>query len=175
MSTKQMTSEENGVNRSRLTRSIAILIIVCFGIGLALADHANYISPYSSDTNRFIYDNAAWVFIVAEGILAYILKRLQGGVYWFNWLQLNRPLLDERQKHVRQAVFERAYLISLVVLIIAVTIASVPIQYATTQHTPQGPVSQGPASFDMWSRVIWAACTLNIALPSILASWRKDS
>lgn len=175
MTIKQTVPEEKSVHKTRLARSLAILIVLCFGIGLALADHANYISPDSTTTNRFAYDNAAWVFIAAEGILAYILKRLQGGVYWFNWLQLNRPVLDERQKHVRHIVFEHAYLVSLVVLFIAVTIASVPIQYATTWHTLQGPVTQGPGSFDMWSRVIWAACILNVALPSILATWRKDS
>lgn len=163
------------VGRDRLARMIAVLIVLCFIVGLALADHTNYISPYSPTTNRFVYDNAAWVFIVAEGAFAYILKRMQGGAYWSRWLQLKQPVLDERQKHVRQIVFERAHLLSLVVLFISVAIASVPLQYAITISTPNGLVTQGPGSFTMWPRVLVAACILNIALPSILAAQRKDS
>jgi uncharacterized integral membrane protein len=159
---KHSTPSEDKVRRNQLTRLLAILIIVCFVAGLVLTDHANYISPYSPTTNRFVYDNAAWVFIILQGIFAYVLKRLQHGVYWFKWLQLKQPALDERQRHVRHIVFERAYLLSLIVLFVSITIASIPLQYATTFHSPKG-------------IVIWAACILNITLPSILASWRKDN
>ena len=156
------SSAGNGI----LAKLVVLAMIACGGAGLALAVHANYMSPYTAHTKRFVVENWNIVLIALEVVLAYILKRLQGGAYWFSWLQLRKPVLDERQKQVRQKVFERAYAFMLIMFLITVVDASNErVQYATS----------GPGNYNLIARVAWAVGVFAVALPSVFAAWRKDS
>lgn len=163
---KAKTVASSVINDKPLVKFITVAIIACGVAGLGLAIHANYMPPYTPHTRRFVIENISLLCIIAEVVLAYALKRLQQGVYWFNWLQLQRPVLDERQRQVRQQVFERAYTYSLIMLLATVLyVGSRKVEYALFV----------PGNYNLLVRIMWTTGVLAVSLPSILAAWRKNS
>ncbi len=145
-------------------RYSAFLLIVCGLLGYELSLHA-YTDPYRPWTpTNYTVQNWGLALIVGSAFFAYVLKRLQGGVYWLAWLQLQKTNPDERQQAVRRRVFERAYAVAVFFLFVAAPSAMVTLaQYAA------------PSRNDLILRSSWVIGIFFISLPSILAAWQKDS
>lgn len=150
-----------------IAKIVTLVIIACGAGSLGLAVHSYHVSPYAPGTIRFALVNWSTVFIIFEAALAYTLKRLQGGAYWFFWLQIKNPSLDERQRQVRQMVFERAYAYALVFLLLS---AIYVLSYAPPEH-----IARLSSRHDFIIRTVWTMGIFLVCLPSMLAAWRKDS
>jgi hypothetical protein len=151
--------------RRVIARWMAFLSIVSGIVGYSLSFNA-YPDPThaSYGTIHYTIQNLGLVFIILQLILAWVVKRMQKGVYWFWWLQLQNVKPDERQAIVRQRVFARAYGLSLVLMALFLRGA---IQ-SFTQYTD-------PAQGDLISRTVWVLVIFFVSLPSILAAWEKNS
>jgi len=103
------------------------------------------------------------VFLLFEIAFAYSLYKLQDGAYWLSWPRFRKTTLTDRQKVVRQHVFERAYLIGILgVFLCAPSVLSTFMQYAE------------PVRIDLMNRVAAIIGVLLVSLPAILAAWQKD-
>jgi hypothetical protein len=113
--------------------------------------------------------NAGWqttatALVFLQAILAWVLKRLQGGLYWFWLLQLQNNKPTERQLAVRQRVMALSYGITVVlVLLLLPGVVMGFAQYAEAVRE------------DLLARLMWIVLLLFVSLPSILAAWQKDS
>jgi hypothetical protein len=146
-------------------RALAISIIASAVLGLYISSlgYQHPSDPYPIQTVDTAMQNIGVVLLVLELILAYGLKYIQQGTYWFFWLQLKKTSLDERQRAVRQQVFERAYAYSLIIVLLVVdNITSMANYHPDVRNS-------------LTTRVIAAAGIILIALPSILAAFKKDS
>jgi len=166
-----MTGRKNKVKnkssnalRQNLARYCAALVVLCIVLGYYFSAVA-YTNPFYPYTDvSYVTQNWGLTFILLGAVCAYILKRLQGGIYWFFWLQLQKTNPDERQRAVRRRVFERAYVIALIfILLVAPAAVQAIARYAN------------PARDDLLSRASWIATIFFVSLPSMLASLQKDS
>ena len=79
------------------------------------------------------------------------------------------PVLDERQRTVRQKVFEQAYAYSLLILLLT---SSYIVSYVPSW--PNNAISSDVGHSAIVGTA-WAVGVFLVSLPSILAAWRKDS
>lgn len=152
--------------RRHLQRILALLIPVLGIIGLILA-----IAPFEDreiimlnmTDGDIISQNLGRTCIFLSLFVGYILKRTQGGAYWPSWLQLQIPVLDERQKQIRQQVFEQSYFAALLIL------------FAFSSYINKFASYSDEVSKYALSHLIWVVGILLISLPSMMAAFRKDS
>lgn len=145
-------------------RWMAFGVIACSVIGYVLADKAipaNFQGQLAEI--NFVLEGWSTVFIIAAAVCAWILRHLQRGIYWFFWLQTTKIEPDERQRAVRQRVFERAYGIMLAGIVL-IMLAMGDLLSNSNE------VYEGLAL-----RLMWIVIIVFISLPSILAAWQKDS
>lgn len=158
---------KNELQRKRVQTGALSLASVAAGAAALWFSVAAYPDIYRAtsdvDTN-FTLQNIGVALIALQLFLALLLKKSQAGAYWFFWLQLTKTELDERQRAVRQQVMEKAYGFALVVL----TIVAVYLTGSVAEFGQE-------ARYDITMRLIWVAGIFLISLPSILASWRRDS
>lgn len=162
-SAKQVSKESPSASRP-LTRWTSLALLLSALLAYYLSANA-YGDPYHNFpvSINFAWQNWGAIFIVLELILAYLLKRQQGGMYWFFWLQLKTTNPDERQKTVRQRIFERAYGFALIVMLFTALHLGVLAEY------------DSDARGVLITRTIWIVGIFLVSLPSILAAWQKDS
>lgn len=136
----------------------AVLGVYASGLG-----YPHPTSLYPIQTVDMVMQNIGVALLALELVFAYSLKYVQQGVYWFFWLQLKRTHLDERQKTVRQRIFERSYAYSLIIMLFTVSSVTGMSSYATEVRN------------SLIARIIFAVGVILISLPSILAASQKDS
>lgn len=156
---------KNKLNPKRVAaRWMAFGVIASSLVGYMLADTAIPLNFHNQLAEvNFTLRGWSTALIIAAAVFALFLRWLQRGVYWFSWLQITNTLPDERQKAVRQRVFERAYGVMLVCSVFFMLML--------------GEISSYPAvaGEDLMLRLVWIAIIVFISLPSILAAWERDS
>jgi hypothetical protein len=151
------------------------LMIIAFGIlsvisvwhGFTLRSGFDPVS--GSGSNPYFWQNLGYMCAILMISQAYNLKRLQNHLYWFSWLQLKKPILDERQMAVRQRVFERAYAYSIILAVVTVILIKGTLPEVVATYDPV--FKDDPLS----PTLIWVMVTMMVSLPSIFAAWQKDS
>lgn len=146
-----------------MARCITLLIVACGLTGLKLSIHSYYV-PLEPHTTKFLFENWGVALIALEAVAAITLAYLQNGKYLPYLLQPKLPMLDERQKQVRQRIYTQAYLVAVLCFAIAVV--------EVTSY-PQVPTDVVGAVVPV--RVAWVGVIFLISLPSILAAWTQDS
>jgi hypothetical protein len=163
---KRYFGPANLQTRRVIARWSAFLALVAAIVAYQLSVNA-FQDPYRAGygyTTNFVVQNWGVAFIAAEVFFIWLLKWTQGGVYWFWWLQLQKPRPTAQQVLVRENVYRRAYgIVALVLFFVAPGAAS------GISHFAQ------PAQHEIIVRLVWIAGVLFIGLPSILAAWQKDS
>jgi len=142
----------------------AALLSIC-AFGAYVCSVRGYVNSAAVGAGQatFAVQNWGGVFLLFEIAFAYSLYKLQDGAYWLSWPRFRKTTLTDRQKMVRQHVFERAYLIGILgVFLCAPSVFSTFMQYAE------------PVRIDLMNRVAAIIGVLLVSLPAILAAWQKD-
>jgi uncharacterized membrane protein len=113
------------------------------------------VHTYLFTTAHFAWENISVGCVFATFAAIMLLNGLQTSVYWPFWNKADRAKTDERQKYVRQRVFELAYRANVLVLLAAAMSWS---HYAKLNET---------------IGLITALCL--IGMPAVIAAWRADS
>ena len=150
-------SDHDLSSHGKSAKLFALLTIIAVILALYVANVADHAPRFEENTPRYILENTATALMVASVIFAFTVKQIQKSVYWLFWLKLDRTVPDERQKIVKQKVFEQSYGYVLLILYIGISLIS----ENTTSR--------------LRNMIFFAILMIAISLPSILAAWRKDS
>lgn len=113
---------------------------------------------------NFVVQNWGIVLIFVEAALLIVLKRMQRGVYWFWWVQLQHVQPTPKQQEVRNRAMVRSYGTALLVAFL----------FGPAAVTGLARFAE-PARQHLTMCASWIIGLLLLGLPSILAAWDRDS
>lgn len=140
----------------KVSRILGITAAACIGLSIASTYASTHITRYDSWHNKFVYENIGVGLLFAAYAATAILMNRQKFVYWPFWSASDKKHADEREKTVRNRVFEKAYRTNILLVLLGLWLASV-------------------SSQRMHHELYQAAILCLLGLPSIIASWQKDS
>lgn len=151
---KTEQSEFITTNNGLIAKSLSVSVVLFSFIALYFIKLATQAGEFGPSGDYSTLENLARTSLAVSLISAVGLNILQNSIYWFWWLK--KTPVDERQKAVRQSVFEEAYSTVITGIIIAAFFLQLN-------------------SHDERLIAGWAAGILVFFLPPVLAAWHKDS
>ncbi len=149
-----------------IAKIVSLLVMLTCYLSAALTVYA-YQRPEFATTifglTASVVANVGVFAAIVAAVLVYILQRLQGGAYWFSWLQIAKVQLDERRQLRRLKVFQRAYGLGVVVawLLFLYGNSWIRLSYSAS------------ARDSMAEALSWLFIILLLGLPSIIGAWAK--
>jgi len=129
-------------------------------VGIVLSVLNTYVSTrisiYDTAHNRFVYENIGVALLFGAYAATLLLMNRQKFVYWPFWSASDKKHADEREKAVRNRVFEKSYRINILLVLVALWLVKIDSQR-------------------MHHELYQVAILCLLGLPSIIASWQKDS
>lgn len=129
------------------------------GLGMALNLLVTNIASQQAleqGTRRFVYENTAVGILFAAFMATLLLINIQKFVYWPFWGTQDKNNSDERQKTVRNRVYEKSYRVLIFALITGAIITQ--------------------TDYSRLDDAVYQTLALAIfGMPSIIAAWQKDS
>lgn len=151
MSKKNITEKPKNVFLFRCAVSIAIVA----GWSALYWTHMSTQEPLYEDTRKYIFENIGTGFLIAYLIIGMFLAWTHQ-LYWPFLNKVERKQLDERQRDVRERIFEKSYRSLFLILLLSVIIFN---------------SSNNRMETVLW----WFGISTFFLLPVMYASWRKDS
>jgi hypothetical protein len=113
-------------------------------------------SPFMTGTPKFFLENVgvALLFVAFASVL--LLLSGQHGTYFPFWSKDDKRNADERQKAVRNRVYEKSYRVIIVLLVVALGLHSIPSQR-------------------LHDELFQAMALCVFGVPAVIAAWQKDS
>jgi hypothetical protein len=113
-------------------------------------------SPWSAGTPRYFLENVgvALLFLAFSSVL--LLFSGQQSAYFLLWSKDDKRQADERQKAVRNRVYEKSYRVVIALLLIVLWLYQIPSQR-------------------LQDELIQAMILCVFGVPAIIAAWQKDS
>ncbi len=105
------------------------------------------------------------VAILVMLLLMFILASMQENRYW--WVRKKKLVIDERQEFVRRRIFELAYKIAVIYILVLLTIILFSKSYLAA-HILNTPVTNT-------SSILLIVAIFLYSLPTLIACWQKDS
>ncbi len=139
--------------RRWLAKFLAVGIYFSAILAVVFSDIAVTNPPFEAGTQRYTFQNLSVAFIIVTFVFGIMLKQLQRNVYS---LFGKHASLDERQQAVRSKIYERSY----VVIIVLVFFSGFFLDRQTTH-------AQGVAT--------WLLISAIVNLPAMLAVFQKNS
>ncbi|HSX04932.1 MAG TPA: hypothetical protein VLF69_00465 [Candidatus Saccharimonadales bacterium] len=147
-------------NTKLVSQHVSKYIGIGAAIGIVFSVLSTYVStriPISDLThNKFVYENIGVGLLFGAYAAALVLMNRQRFVYWPFWNASDKKHADEREKMVRNRVFEKSYRINILLVLVALWLAKIPSQR-------------------MHHELYQVAILCLLGLPTIIASWQKDS
>lgn len=140
----------------KILSAAAIITLVSIALSIAFTLISTHISLEDYAHNKFAYENIGTGFMFIAYVSAIVLINSQRFVYWPFWSRSDKAAADERQKFVRQRVFEKAYR-----YIIVIGLAMLWLR------------EPGQQRIDQFLALSFALAL--VALPSIIATRQSDS
>jgi amino acid transporter len=148
-------SQSKGLPK-RASKTLAGVATACIAGSVFLTWLSTKFSPWSAGTPKFILENigVALLFLAFASVL--LLFSGQQSAYFLFWSKDNRWHADERQKAVRNRVYEKSYRVVIALLVIVLWLYQIPSQR-------------------LQDELIQAMILCIFGVPAIIAAWQKDS
>lgn len=138
---------------SKTVASIATVALV-FSVGITYVSTKQ--SAFGQGTLRYVFENIGVGLLFLAFACVLLLVNSQKFIYWPFWGADDRRNSDERQRSVRNRVFEKSYRLIILILIID----------RGLNHTP---------SQRLHDELFQAMVLCIFGIPAIVAAWQKDS
>lgn len=153
---KLSKAKEGHTAHDPVCKAMAFLTYLGAIVGLIATKMSVTVTDFDKFHDKFVLENIGTGGIVTAYVCALVLIAYQGNVYWPLWNKKDRHNADERQRAVRQRIFEYSYR----ALIIIVLAAQFFIGFREPRMAKIAP---------------WLLVLAVMALPSLVAAWQKDS
>lgn len=143
------------INAQKITKLLAATTVVAVAgsyMATSISDHITISSGHS----YFFWQNVGTAMTFIAAATGLLLVNYQKYVYFPFWNKHDKKSADERQKYVRQRVFEKAYSLNLIASLVVVFLWS-------------------NASDRMHQVLVFGLLILLLGLPAVIAAWQKDS
>lgn len=139
-----------------VSKLLGISAAASIAISVASTYVSTRISPWDPIHNKFVYENIGVGLLFAAYAATLILMTRQKFVYWPFWSASDKKHADERERAVRNRVFEKSYRTNILLMLLGIWLAQIPAQR-------------------MHHELYQTAILCLLGLPSIIASWQKDA
>jgi len=140
----------------QISKVIGISAAMCIVLSLVSTYVSTRLSVLTAGTHKFVYENVGVGLLFAAYTGTLILMSRQNFIYWPFWNTKDKKHADEREKAVRYRVFENSYRLNILLVIVGLWLARI-------------------SSQRMHHELYQTAILCFLGLPSIIASWQKDS
>ncbi|HSW80028.1 MAG TPA: hypothetical protein VLG47_04600 [Candidatus Saccharimonadales bacterium] len=141
----------------KLTRYLADLAVFSTAASVFFTYISTEQPPYGPGTLRYVFENIGVACLFAGVACVLLVITRQKFVYWPFWNTKDRQKSDERQKTVRNRVYEKSYR-TILLLLIASWLVNV-----------------SPSTQRLHDELIQVAILCVLGLPSVIAAWQVDS
>ncbi|HSW74923.1 MAG TPA: hypothetical protein VLG16_03565 [Candidatus Saccharimonadales bacterium] len=154
----QFGSSKKGSKPQGRRLSLVFAAIATGSIILSVASTviSTHLSAATPDTLKFVFENIGVALLFVAFVCAVLLINGQRFIYWPFWNMSDRRNSDERQRAVRNRVYEKSYRVVVVLLIIAA--------WLNRAHSQR-----------LRDELFQVVLLCLFGAPAIIAAWQKDS
>lgn len=139
-----------------LLKRLAIAVVASSILSIAVTAVSDQLNPFAPGTWYYFLQNTGVAMNFAAAATGLLLVNYQRFMYWPLWSRSDKNLADERQKYVRQRVFEKAYTLNILIALLV----------GASHHG---------ASQRMQSVLTCVLLTSIVFLPAVIATQQQDS